>query len=87
MGVTIRTGQQIGALATTQVQAVKDVKELKKARAFSMQELCTLHEGKECAAYERDGLQAKLQRAEREQDRYVHAVTMCKAVLARCRSL
>lgn len=56
--------KQIDAPNTPPVQAVREVGEVKKERELAIYELSKLCEAKKCADYERDVLQASLQRAE-----------------------
>lgn len=46
-----------------------------------------LREGKQRSEYERDGLDARLQRAQRESEKCVDAVNHVQAMLANCKDL
>lgn len=77
--VTLKAGERIGSLAASLEQAEKGVEKLKKGRETVIRVVGKLCRKKACVEDERDGLQAKLQRAERKRDRYINAVNRVKS--------
>lgn len=72
--VSWKAGEQIGAPATSLEQIKNKVDILKKEKAALAHDLHGLRNCKECAKYERGGLEVKLQRAQREREKCVDAV-------------
>lgn len=66
MTVTMKAGKQIGALTASLEQVLKKVDVLKMEKATLAQNLDERRECKDRAEYDHDGLEAMLQRAERE---------------------
>lgn len=72
--VTMKEEEQLGTLSALSEQAQKEVAALKKEKGGATEGFDELREGKERAAYERDGLKAKLQLAQREREKGADAV-------------
>lgn len=71
----MKAGEQIGTLTMSLRRALKEVDALKKKGCGHKKRLGELCKGKEHAEYERDGLEAKLERAQCEREKFTDAVS------------
>lgn len=71
--VTMKAGEQTGALTASLEQARKTGEVWKRENESVTRELGTLSKKRKFDEYEQDELQAKVQRAKREQDRHADA--------------
>lgn len=72
--VTKKAAEIVGALTTSVEQDLGKIGEMKKEKDAVARELSKLSDGLERVEYNRDDLQAMLQLAQREWEKYVEAV-------------
>lgn len=73
-GVTMKAAEEIGSLTTSLENAKKAAADFKKERDEPQLVVAGLRKDVEQATYDRDGLQARLQLARRDREKYVNAV-------------
>lgn len=74
LSVTMKAGKQIGTLTASLEQVQKKDDALKKEKVTATHKISELHDGKERADNEREGLVVKLQRTRRENEKSMDAV-------------